>query len=142
MNTKNIKEGEKNITNSFVCTIFMEEREHVHDSSLEEDEEIRYIPFDGEHRLKDIMGMMEDMLSEPYSIFTYRFFVMNWPQLSFIVCDVDIPIYMHILTYSSPPSMVIFIFSYFHMVLVGWSHVRFYDQKGDERELMCGCCHL
>ena len=30
------------------------------------------------------MKMIESELSEPYSIYTYRYFVKNWPQLTFL----------------------------------------------------------
>ena len=31
------------------------------------------------------MGLIEKDLSEPYSIFTYRYFIINWPRLCFLV---------------------------------------------------------
>ncbi|CAM8985135.1 unnamed protein product [Rhodiola kirilowii] len=35
------------------------------------------------HHLPLIMRLVDEELSEPYSIFTYRYFVYLWPQLSF-----------------------------------------------------------
>lgn len=32
-----------------------------------------------------IIGLIEKDLSEPYSIFTYRYFINNWPNLCFLV---------------------------------------------------------
>ncbi|OEL16974.1 hypothetical protein BAE44_0022006, partial [Dichanthelium oligosanthes] len=32
------------------------------------------------------MSLVDAELSEPYSIFTYRYFVYLWPQLTFLVC--------------------------------------------------------
>ena len=32
----------------------------------------------------DIVAMIEKDLSEPYSIFTYRYFIHNWPDLCFL----------------------------------------------------------
>ena len=47
--------------------------------------EIEYVSYGGEHHLPLIMGLVDDELSEPYSIFTYRYFVYLWPNLSFLV---------------------------------------------------------
>ena len=47
--------------------------------------EIEYISYGGEHHLPLIMNLVDQELSEPYSIFTYRYFVYLWPQLSFLV---------------------------------------------------------
>lgn len=49
-------------------------------------EEIEYVSYGGEHHLPLIMRLVDQELSEPYSIFTYRYFVYLWPQLSFLVC--------------------------------------------------------
>ncbi|KAF4381485.1 hypothetical protein CsatB_028316 [Cannabis sativa] len=46
--------------------------------------EIDYVSYGGEHHLPLIMGLVDSELSEPYSIFTYRYFVYLWPQLSFL----------------------------------------------------------
>ncbi|XP_039133889.1 N-alpha-acetyltransferase MAK3 isoform X1 [Dioscorea cayenensis subsp. rotundata] len=46
--------------------------------------EIEYVNYGGEHHLPLIMGLVDDELSEPYSIFTYRYFVYLWPNLSFL----------------------------------------------------------
>ena len=32
-----------------------------------------------------VMGLIEKDLSEPYSIFTYRYFINNWPSLCILV---------------------------------------------------------
>ncbi|KAH0969611.1 hypothetical protein GBA52_028537 [Prunus armeniaca] len=47
--------------------------------------EIEYVSYDeGEDHLPLIMGLVDQELSEPYSIFTYRYFVYLWPQLCFL----------------------------------------------------------
>ncbi|OWM67542.1 hypothetical protein CDL15_Pgr028405 [Punica granatum] len=46
--------------------------------------EITYVSYGGEHHLPLIMNLVDQELSEPYSIFTYRYFVYLWPQLSFL----------------------------------------------------------
>ncbi|XP_073286007.1 N-alpha-acetyltransferase MAK3-like [Primulina huaijiensis] len=48
--------------------------------------EIEYVSYSGEHHLPLIMDLVDQELSEPYSIFTYRYFVYLWPQLSFLAC--------------------------------------------------------
>ena len=45
--------------------------------------EIEYVSYGGEHHLPLIMNLVD--LSEPYSIFTYRYFVYFWAQLSFLL---------------------------------------------------------
>ena len=37
------------------------------------------------------MGLIDLELSEPYSIFTYRYFLHNWPRLCFLAYDGDTP---------------------------------------------------
>uniref|UniRef100_A0A7N0VNH4 N-acetyltransferase domain-containing protein n=1 Tax=Kalanchoe fedtschenkoi TaxID=63787 RepID=A0A7N0VNH4_KALFE len=49
-----------------------------------EESEIEYVSYGGEHHLPLIMRLVDEELSEPYSIFTYRYFVYLWPQLSFL----------------------------------------------------------
>ncbi|KAM1058331.1 hypothetical protein ACFX13_023556 [Malus domestica] len=46
--------------------------------------EIEYVSYGGEEHLPLIMGLVDQELSEPYSIFTYRYFVYLWPQLCFM----------------------------------------------------------
>ncbi|KAL2237055.1 N-alpha-acetyltransferase MAK3-like [Sesamum indicum] len=46
--------------------------------------EIDYVSYGGEHHLPLIMKLVDQELSEPYSIFTYRYFVYLWPHLSFL----------------------------------------------------------
>ncbi|XP_059669918.1 N-alpha-acetyltransferase MAK3 isoform X1 [Cornus florida] len=59
----------------------LEEREMEMEASSEK---IEYVSYGGEHHLPLIMGLVDEELSEPYSIFTYRYFVYLWPQLSFL----------------------------------------------------------
>ncbi|SPO23097.1 related to MAK3 N-acetyltransferase [Ustilago trichophora] len=48
-------------------------------------------PYAGEHQMQDITSLIEKELSEPYIVYTYRYFVNQWPSLCFIA-------------YSNPPS--------------------------------------
>ncbi|XP_059813409.1 N-alpha-acetyltransferase 30 [Hypanus sabinus] len=47
-------------------------------------ERIRYVGYESELQMPDIMRLITKDLSEPYSIYTYRYFIHNWPQLCFL----------------------------------------------------------
>ncbi len=47
--------------------------------------EIVYISYESENQMPDIMKLIQKDLSEPYSIYTYRYFIHNWPHLCFLV---------------------------------------------------------
>ncbi|XP_075049365.1 N-alpha-acetyltransferase 30 [Mixophyes fleayi] len=49
-----------------------------------EDSTIRYVRYESELQMPDIMRLITKDLSEPYSIYTYRYFIHNWPQLCFL----------------------------------------------------------
>uniref|UniRef100_A0A671E0C9 N-alpha-acetyltransferase 30 n=1 Tax=Rhinolophus ferrumequinum TaxID=59479 RepID=A0A671E0C9_RHIFE len=49
-----------------------------------EDRTIRYVRYESELQMPDIMRLITKDLSEPYSIYTYRYFIHNWPQLCFL----------------------------------------------------------
>lgn len=62
---------------------------------------ITYKVYESELELPSIMKLIQKDLSEPYSIYTYRYFIHNWPQLCYlalyedkcvgcIVCKLDI----------------------------------------------------
>ncbi|ORY45867.1 acyl-CoA N-acyltransferase [Rhizoclosmatium globosum] len=40
--------------------------------------------YSGEDDLHKIMNLIESDLSEPYTIYTYRYFLVDWPHLSFL----------------------------------------------------------
>lgn len=48
-------------------------------------DEIRYVAYESELQMPDIMRLIQKDLSEPYSIYTYRYFIHNWPKLCFLV---------------------------------------------------------
>ena len=63
--------------------------------------EISYIQYKDETQMPLIMRLIQKDLSEPYSIYTYRYFIHNWPHLCYlamagpvcvgaIVCKLDI----------------------------------------------------
>ncbi|KAL4613138.1 N-alpha-acetyltransferase 30 [Arapaima gigas] len=70
-------------------------------SAAESGDHIRYVRYESELQMPDIMRLITKDLSEPYSIYTYRYFIHNWPQLCFlamvqqecvgaIVCKLDV----------------------------------------------------
>ncbi len=51
----------------------------------DDDGEVRYVVYQSELQMPDIMRLIQKDLSEPYSIYTYRYFIHNWPHLCFMV---------------------------------------------------------
>ncbi|KAI8980367.1 putative acyltransfersase [Pilobolus umbonatus] len=50
---------------------------------------ITYSEYQSELQLPHIIHLIENDLSEPYSIYTYRYFIHNWPNLCFLAKDGD-----------------------------------------------------
>jgi hypothetical protein len=46
---------------------------------------VKYVSYKSELQMPDIMRLIQKDLSEPYSIYTYRYFIHNWPKLCFLV---------------------------------------------------------
>ena len=57
------------------------------DKPVTNDEEngIHYVVYESEIQMPEIMRLITKDLSEPYSIYTYRYFIHNWPKLCFLV---------------------------------------------------------
>ena len=53
--------------------------------ALGEEHGVRYITYGGEEHLHEIMDLITRDLSEPYSIYTYRYFIYQWPKLCHLV---------------------------------------------------------
>jgi N-alpha-acetyltransferase 30 len=47
--------------------------------------DIRYKKYKDETQMPLIINLITKDLSEPYSIYTYRYFIHNWPDLCFLV---------------------------------------------------------
>lgn len=47
-------------------------------------DEIAIISYQSELQMPEIMRLIQKDLSEPYSIYTYRYFIHNWPKLCFL----------------------------------------------------------
>ncbi|KAK9883593.1 hypothetical protein WA026_001769 [Henosepilachna vigintioctopunctata] len=48
---------------------------------------IEYVQYENELQMPLIMKIIQKDLSEPYSIYTYRYFIHNWPKLCFLAMD-------------------------------------------------------
>ena len=46
---------------------------------------LTYVGYESERQMEAIMALITKDLSEPYSIYTYRYFIHNWPKLCFLV---------------------------------------------------------
>lgn len=46
---------------------------------------VEFIQYENELQMPMIMKIIQKDLSEPYSIYTYRYFIHNWPKLCFLV---------------------------------------------------------
>lgn len=52
-----------------------------------EDVDIEYVDYTDESMLPDIQKLVAKDLSEPYSVFTYRYFLHQWPSLCICVYE-------------------------------------------------------
>lgn len=46
---------------------------------------IKYVKYKDETQMPMIIDLITRDLSEPYSVYTYRYFIHNWPHLCFLV---------------------------------------------------------
>jgi len=53
---------------------------------------ITFVDYRGEEDIPLLMGLVDKDLSEPYSIFTYRYFLHNWPKLCVFAYIGDDPV--------------------------------------------------
>ncbi len=64
--------------------------EEVNDAnSIPEIEGIDFVDYVNEEQLDDVMHLVQKDLSEPYSVFTYRYFLHRWPQLCILAVPSD-----------------------------------------------------
>jgi len=50
---------------------------------------ITYQEYESEELMPEIMRLITKDLSEPYSIYTYRYFIHNWPKLCYLAFDAE-----------------------------------------------------
>jgi hypothetical protein len=48
---------------------------------------VTLVPYTGEEQLPSIQALIDRDLSEPYSVFTYRYFLLEWPHLCFLALE-------------------------------------------------------
>ena len=53
-----------------------------------------YVSYESELQMEPIMALITKDLSEPYSIYTYRYFIHNWPKLCFLVSCLPVRLLM------------------------------------------------
>lgn len=49
---------------------------------------VEYRPYVSDAQMEEVTKLIEADLSEPYSIFTYRYFLNGWPQLTLLVTPI------------------------------------------------------
>ncbi|EDV29154.1 uncharacterized protein TRIADDRAFT_18177 [Trichoplax adhaerens] len=54
------------------------------DNSLKQESQLDYVSYESELQMPDIIELITKDLSEPYSIYTYRYFLHNWPRLAYL----------------------------------------------------------
>lgn len=59
-------------------------KEATTEAVLEKPKIVIYKEYESELQMPDIMQLIQKDLSEPYSIYTYRYFIHNWPKLCFL----------------------------------------------------------
>ncbi|GAB1597733.1 N-alpha-acetyltransferase 30-like [Argonauta hians] len=56
-------------------------------NNVDTENQLEYRVYQCELQMADIMRLITKDLSEPYSIYTYRYFIHNWPKLCFLCMD-------------------------------------------------------
>lgn len=57
---------------------------------LAKSKDIQYVNYQSEAQMPDIMQLIQKDLSEPYTVYTYRYFINNWGKLCFLVSFVKV----------------------------------------------------
>ena len=65
------------------------EKSEIHSIS-KTNPKINFIQYESELQMPMIMKIIQKDLSEPYSIYTYRYFIHNWPKLCFLVSFLNV----------------------------------------------------
>ncbi|BGP15826.1 N-alpha-acetyltransferase 30 [Rhodosporidiobolus nylandii] len=58
----------------------------------DEQQDIVYRAYQGERDMEAIVALVDDELSEPYNLYTYRYFLDDWPHLCFFAYAGPLPI--------------------------------------------------
>lgn len=78
-------DNSKIITNLNCLSINKDLQAPILQANKEDDQSIEYVQYQSELQMPMIMKIIQKDLSEPYSIYTYRYFIHNWPNLCFLV---------------------------------------------------------
>ncbi|KOB65572.1 putative acetyltransferase C complex catalytic subunit Mak3, partial [Operophtera brumata] len=62
----------------------LENLENTLSKQVQAQDEIEIVSYESELQMPEIMRLIQKDLSEPYSIYTYRYFIHNWPKLCFL----------------------------------------------------------
>ncbi|XP_059142150.1 N-alpha-acetyltransferase 30-like isoform X1 [Physella acuta] len=98
---KNLSQVQCNVSHNDVGVLFPETPQNNPSELCGTIDGIMYEVYESEKQMPDIMRLITKDLSEPYSIYTYRYFIHNWPKLCFlamadkvcvgaIVCKLDL----------------------------------------------------
>ena len=80
-------DDEASLSNAIQDECVLTDNTNTNSASGKQDEEngIEYVVYESEAQMPNIMSLITKDLSEPYSIYTYRYFIHNWPKLCFLV---------------------------------------------------------
>lgn len=62
----------------------LENLENALNTPEQPQDDVDIISYESELQMPEIMRLIQKDLSEPYSIYTYRYFIHNWPKLCFL----------------------------------------------------------
>lgn len=82
--TKTHENCETNTSYKVRCSKEIETESLANSSLGDHKEEIEILSYESELQMPEIMRLIQKDLSEPYSIYTYRYFIHNWPKLCFL----------------------------------------------------------
>lgn len=101
-NSSNSASNEEMLTKNFIETLNFGQEEssgfrnmlintslYFEDIDYDPENEVQYRSYESELQMTEIMSLIQRDLSEPYSIYTYRYFIHNWPQLCFLALHQD-----------------------------------------------------
>lgn len=69
---------------------FLDKSKYMVKSEFELDG-LKFVEYKDERQMPLIMNLITKDLSEPYSIYTYRYFIHNWPFLCYLVLNLCTP---------------------------------------------------
>ncbi|XP_022112372.1 N-alpha-acetyltransferase 30 [Pieris rapae] len=80
--TENTKNGSSESSEKRTLDSVQIDDNHFQDT--ENDGKVFIVSYESELQMPEIMRLIQKDLSEPYSIYTYRYFIHNWPKLCFL----------------------------------------------------------